>query len=288
MCKLKSITIRVLNVVLLVCIGAYCFCSSALAENKWINYAPQFAPELAQPLKIAECRLEAETGFILNTNEKMKAQCGTHTITITGIQKPAMRGEVETTHVVLELDDDQHKTVRTIMPAEDFPAEFVDSAQFADLNGDGKDDFILNLSYHGVGLAAEFTGTVYLLSSTTGYRYLTLSGMNNVQRYLRFGNTPQAVLVLQRIGGPNNDRESEEFRTLDNKPHLFFVFDLLQFDATAPKGAKLNNSLDARFPFWTLFTYIPRHAETTLLSSATKKLLWKDPLKKESFGRLVE
>lgn len=285
---MKSTIIRSLHGVLLVCIGGCCFSNSAFAEGEWLDYAPQFAVALAQPLKIVGCKLEAATGCILNTNEKISAQCGTHTIAITGVQKTHKRGEEETTHVVLQLDDNQHKTVSTTLSAEDFPAEFVDGVQFADLNGDGKDDFILNLSYHGVGLAAEHTGTVYLLSSASGYSYLTLSGMNHVPRYLRFDNNLQSVLVLQRMGGANSDREGEWIRTLDNKPHTFFVFDLLQFDAAAPKGAKLSNSLDTRFPFWTLFTYSPTHAETNLLSPATKKSLWQDPLLNEIFGKMVE
>ncbi len=221
----------------------------------------------------------------MDTNSPIIAHCGEHDITVSGISKARKHEEDEdATHVMVSLGGRQQKASKVVFRARDFPSEFVDSVSFADLNGDGKDDFILNLSSHGVGLAAEFTGTLYLLSSVSGYRYLTLAGMNHIPRYLRFGDSPQVALVLQRLGGGN----SEQIRALDKKPHLFFVFDLLQFDATAPKGVKLNNSLDARFPFWTLFSHTPSHAETTLLTLGMKKIMWDDPLQQAVSGRLVE
>jgi len=282
---MKSTTKRSLHAALLVCIGVCCSGGSAWAESDWLDYAPLFSPEQARPVQLSACTLEADSGFILDTGARMSAHCGEFDITVSGISKARKHEENEAaTHVVVGLKGRQQKASKVVFRVSDFPSEFVDSVAFADLNGDGKDDFILNLSSHGVGLAAEFTGTLYLLSSASGYRYLTLSGMNQIPRYLRFGDDPQIVLVLQREGG----RDGAQIDTLDNKPHTFFVFDLLQFDAAAPKGAKLNNRLDARFPFWTLFTYNPSQAETTLLSPATKKSQWQDPLKNESFGKLVE
>lgn len=258
-------------------------------EGEWVDYAPRFAQEQVHPFSPASCTIETVSGYVMDTSSPTIAHCGEHVITVTGISKAHKHKQDEdedATHVVVSLKGRQQKASKVVFRVSEFPSDFVDSVTFADLNGDGKDDFILNISSHGVGLAAEFTETMYLLSSASGYRYLTLSGMNQVPRYLRFGNNPQAVLVLQRQGGPNSD--SEGIPTLDNKPHTFFVFDLLQFDAASPKGAKLNNSLDARFPFWTLFTYSPSHAETTLLSPATKKSLWRDPLAHEVSGSMVE
>lgn len=271
---------RLLHSFVLMIFGANLCCGVASAEEGGTDYAPPFAPESARPIQLAACTIKTDSGFVLMTDNPISAHCGEFDITVSGISKARKQGEdEETTHVVISLRGRQQKTSKAVLRVQDFPAEFVDSAEYADLNGDGKADFILNLSNHGVGLAAENIGTVYLLSTASGYRYLTLSGMANISRHLRFGNSPQAVRVLQRIEGVH---------ALDNKSHTFFVFDLLQFDATAPKGAKLNNSLDARFPFWTLFTYNPSHAETTLLSPATKKSLWQDPLKKTNFGKLAE
>ncbi len=286
---MKTKTVHLLHSAMQVCLVMCCSGGNALAEEEWIDYAPQFAPESAQPLKLAKCRLETASGYVMDTSLPTIAHCGEHKVTVAGISKANKQEEEseDATHVLVSLKRQQQKASKVVFRVKDFPAEFVDSVKYADLNGDGKDDFILNLSSHGVGLAAEFTGTVYLLSSASGYRYLTLSGMNQIPRYLRFGNSPQAVLVLQRVGGTNSDSEVAEIPTLDKKPHLFFVFDLLQFDASAAKGAKLNNSLDARFPFWTLFTNKPSHAETTLLTPAMKKALWDDPLKRELSGKLL-
>lgn len=53
---MKSTTKRSLQGVLLVCVGVCCSGGSALAEDDWIDYAPLFATESAQPLKLAECK----------------------------------------------------------------------------------------------------------------------------------------------------------------------------------------------------------------------------------------
>jgi hypothetical protein len=278
-------------IILAVCL----FSGSLLAESQRVqqedvlDYAPLFSPEQARPVQLSDCTLKTVSGYVMDTNMPTIAHCGEHDITVAGISKARkQRVDEEATHVVVYLKGQQQKTSKVVFRVSDFPSEFVDSVAFADLNGDGKDDFILNLSAHGVGLAAEFTETIYLLSTASGYRYLTLSGMNHVPRYLYFGNNPQAVLVLQRVGGPNSDSEGAWIRSLDKKPHLFFVFDLLQFDPAAPKGLKLNNRLDQRFPFWTLFTHVPRHTETSLLTPVQKKEQWDDPLRDAVTGSLVE
>lgn len=221
-----------------------------------LDYGPRFAPELLHIIKPATCTIKKESGFILDTNTPTIAHCGDHDITITGISKRSQVSDVEeTTHVLVDLVG-QKKSSRVILRLQDFPAEFVDTAEFTDLNGDGKDDFILNLSAHGNGLSAELGGTLYLLSTTNGYLYLALADVvKSISHYVHFGNSQQAVLVLQRLVKDKNGLNS--IRAKDGKLHTFFVFDLLQFDARARRGASLNSNLDKRFPFWTLFTNQP-------------------------------
>lgn len=271
---------------MLMCMGACLLSGTALAGADEPDYVPLFAPESVHSLKLADCMLQAESGFVMNINETTTAHCGDHDITIIGVAK-SRRDTGETTHVAVNLTGRQQTTFEAVLRLNDFPASFVDSVEFADLNGDGKDDYVLNLSAHGNGLAAKIGGTLFLLSSAKGYRYLGLAEvMNNVPRYVRFGDNPQAVLILQRWVLDKNG--SHSVRGLDKKSHTFFVFDLLQFDTDAPKGVRLNNSLDARFPFWALYTNEPSHAETTLLTQSRKKVRWHDPLARAVSGRLLE
>jgi hypothetical protein len=254
-----------------------------------LDYSPIFEEGLVQFFKPSTCKIETMSGFVLDINRPTVAHCGEHDVTITGISKTRnAQDDEKTTHVLIELVCN-HQKIRATFPLQDFPAEFVDSVEFYDLNGDGKDDFIVNLSAHGNGLAAELGGTLFLLSSKNGYRYLAMADLDllkSISRYVHFGNTKQAVIILQRLVMDNNGSHST--RAKDGKSHTFFIFDLLQFDTRAPKGAKLNSGLDIRFPFWTLFTIKPSHEETRLLSSTQKNMLWHDPLLQATSGRLTE
>ncbi|MDD4930161.1 MAG: hypothetical protein PHP85_12915 [Gallionella sp.] len=255
------------------------------AEEDGSYYGPVFDTKQVKALTPVECQIDTVSGFVLDTNQPTVAHCGTHDITITGVAKTRKRGQdEETTHVVVNLKGKQQKALEAVLRVNDFPAEFIDSVEFFDLNGDGQDDFILNLSGHGNGLAAELGGTLFLLSGTTGYQYLGLAEIiKTTSRYMRLADNN--MLVLQRLAKDKNG--SSSVRGSDGKSHTFFVFDWLKFDVTAPRGVSLNNQLDVRFPFWTLFTEEPEHAETTRLSSARKKALWRDPLAGVVSGRLV-
>ncbi len=286
--QMKTEYVRWLRSGLLVGLGVCLSAGAVRAEEDVLDYAPLFAPEQIQSLKLAACSIDdpANSGFVLNTDQSTTAHCGGHDITVTGISKSHKRGEdEETTHVVVSLKGEQQKAVQAVLRLNDFPAGFIDGVEFADLNNDGKDDFILNLSDHGNGLAAELGGTLFLLSGAKGYRYLGMAEIiKSVSRYMRIGDSN--VMVLQRLA--LNKNGSNSVRGKDGKSHTFFVFDLIEFNFDAPKGVKLGNTLDARFPFWTLFTDEPSHAETTSLTPSGKKALWRDPLARVSSGRMVE
>lgn len=273
-------------------LAACMFSAVVLAEPEegGLDYAPQFSPKTAQPLKLMVCRIDAvaNSGFVMNTDQPTTAHCGGHDVSVTGISKSRKRGdeEAETTQVVVSVKGAQQKAVQAVLRLDDFPAEFIDAVKSADLNGDGKADFILELGSHGNGLAAEIGGKLFLLSDAQGYRYLGLKEVMSGSRLVRWGEAPAATLLLQRLATLPNG--SNSVRGSDGKSHTFFVFDLLQFDAVAAKGVQISNALDTRFPFWTLFTDEPSHAETTLLAPARKKSLWHDPLAHAASGRLIE
>lgn len=250
------------------------------------DYGPVFDTKEVKALAPVECQIKTGSGFVLDTDQPTVAHCAGHEISVTGISKQRSRHadeDEETTHVVVSLKGQQKKALQVVFRVDDFPAGFIDGVEFVDLNGDGLDDFILNLSDHGNGLAAELGGKLYLLSAEQGYRYLGLKEVMSGSRLVRRENA--TILLLQRLAKDKNG--SNSVRGNDGKSHTFFVFDQLKFDVAAPRGVSLNNQLDARFPFWTLFTEEPGHAQTTRLSSARQKALWRDPLAEALSGRLV-
>ena len=279
--------------VLIACIS-FIICKSSCAdtmtdrEQDGFANAPVFAPGSVHRVQTTACAIKTESGFVLDTDKPTIAHCGEHHITITGIAKARKnKDEAETTHVRIALDGGQKKSVAAVMRLIDFPAAFIDSVEFADLNGDSKDDFILNLSSHGNGLAADIGGVLFLLSGTDGYNYLGISEVMKVgSRYVRFGESQFAVLMLQRL--VTNKNGSHSVRGLNGKLHTFFIFDLLKFDAATANGVKLNNQLDSRFPYWMLYTNQNAHVETDLLTLSKKQALWRDPLFGSVHGKLVE
>lgn len=261
---------------------------AAPVSDETESFAPSFSADILQPVHPAACARQADADFVQNTNIPIIANCAGTLVTITGVSRSnKVESTEKTTHVLIHLARERKKPVFAELPLMDFPAEFVDAVEFADLNGDGETDIILNLSSHGNGLAAEIGGLLFLLSNASGYQYLAIDGvMNSVPRFVRLVNSPSAVFVLQRLANSQSGRHA--LRGRDGKSHTFFIFDLLQFDTSVPSGIKLNNRLDPRFPFWTLFTDTPTHAETILLSRQSKRSLWHDPLKKAVYGRLFE
>jgi hypothetical protein len=272
-------------------LAACMFSTAVLAEPEegGLDYAPLFSSKSAQPLKLTECRIDAvaNSGFVMNTDQPTIAHCGGHDVSVTGMSKARKRGEedAETTHVVISIKGAQQKAVQAILRLDDFPAEFIDAVNTADLNGDSKPDFILDLSSHGNGLAAEIGGKLFLLSDAHGYRYLSLKKVMSGSRLVRWENAPAVTLLLQRLATQPNG--SNSVRGSDGKSHTFFVFDLLKFDVSAVQGVRIVNSLDTSFPFWTLFTDEPTHTGTSLLTPARKKILWHDPLLHAVSGRLI-
>ncbi len=249
-------------------------------------YAPEFSGGSAHPFTPAACTQESGTGFVLGIGDTTRFRCGNHVVSVEGLSKNKRSTEEgNATHVSVRLEGPgvgRKGKTETVMSEKNFPTAFVDEVHSADLNGDGQEDFVLDLGSHGNGLAADIGGVLILLSSPQGYRYVALSEvMKTTPRFLRFGQSKQAAMMLQR-------HVPDRGHSKDRKHHSYLVFDLLRFDATAPTGVRLDNGLDARFPFWTLFTRTPSRQPTTQLDDKSKKALWRDPLGRALAGRMVE
>ncbi|MDD2722291.1 MAG: hypothetical protein PHH47_13395 [Gallionella sp.] len=250
-------------------------------EEMDYSYAPLFSAQVAKRFEPKVCSL-IEGNMLYWVGESVTFNCGVRTISFNalagkGKKKPPEGEEGVAERVRIRLADATF-TAETILRG--LPNGFIDYAWSADLNGDGKEDYIIELGSHGNGLAAETCSYLFLLSDAKGYRYTEVSEAMQTQPspiLLQFGGNPTPVMLLQRMAKSSNG--SDKLRGQDGKSHVFFKFDLLQFDPATPRGVKVSNQLDSRFPFWTQFTEKPSHAATNLLSESVKRAEWRDPMK---------
>ena len=133
----------------------------------------------------------------------------------------------------------------------------------ADLNQDGKPDFIVEFCLFGCGLAAEGSTHLFLLSYGRTYTALNYYsyhfGAEDIVRFRRAG--PCYFIHNDLIG-------NGEEKTRDGHNHNFWVYRLYRF-----KGSQMvmANADDPRFPKWIWYTFKENHKKTDQLTNDQKK-----------------
>ena len=144
------------------------------------------------------------------------------------------------------------------------PSEFF-SVLSADLNGDGKPDYILQHESGGCGLAAAISTLVFFVSEGDRYAGRTMDTFS-------FG--PEDIVRLKKDGPcyfiQSDLRDNGREKTKDGRDHSFWVYELHRFDRN---GMAKANADDARFPKWVWYTRKDGHRETDQLTAAQKKRL---------------
>jgi hypothetical protein len=178
-------------------------------------------------------------------------------------------------------------------------APFLDTVHSADLNGDGRADFVLELSFHGNGLAAVRTQLLFLVSDTKGYRFSHFSDITS-PALAQFGRAePSQALAAETVFSIGrfaselrakpvekaSGKASLKIKTSDGKPHVFFVFDLLGFKTHDAFPYLFKH---AGFPRWVLFQNTVGATETALISAEDKARLWSSPLEGLRSGYLTQ
>jgi hypothetical protein len=135
------------------------------------------------------------------------------------------------------------------------------SAESADLNGDGKRDFLTYSYSGGCGLAAGYCDIAFLLSGRDGYRLTTVTTLwPNPGNFLVLGGKP--CFIHTYFSGV------EECK--DGKSHNFWTYNILVIDGAT---MRLGNSLVPGFPKTVFYSFKPNHKETTLLTAKQKSEL---------------
>ncbi|WP_167394631.1 hypothetical protein [Xanthomonas codiaei] len=139
----------------------------------------------------------------------------------------------------------------------------------ADLNGDGRADYVVTLGSGGVGLAGGNAWRIVVLSQGDRYRALRVPTHEpSADDYRRVpGRRGCALLQLSVI-------TADPAATRDRRWHTFWVYRLVRFQGT--RAVEANTALPG-LPNWILYTHrAGNSAPTTLLGEAAKARLWND------------
>ena len=137
----------------------------------------------------------------------------------------------------------------------------------ADLNGDGKNDYIVALGTGGNDFFGEYAQLVIFLSTKTSYKiYVLDDSFFDVDDFLNLRNDGKTEIVLSTIirdAGVKNENSD-----IDQD---FILYNLFLIDGDQ---IRLANEIDHRFPGFFSYVYPPPgidHQETKLLNSEKKK-----------------
>ena len=141
-------------------------------------------------------------------------------------------------------------------------------AYTADLNMDGRRDFIIYSFSGGCGLASGYCNVAFVLSdSNNTYRLTTIQTLfPDSCEYIVLNGAPCFVQTSFNGEGKCND----------GKWHNFWIYNLLAFEGG---NVRLRNDVYPGFPKIIWYSLRPNHKETDLLSPAQKGKLEKDALK---------
>ncbi len=157
---------------------------------------------------------------------------------------------------------------------------FLDTVHSVDLNNDGQPDYVLEFSFHGVGLAATNRTMVFLLSGSE-YSWQAIAPIRSPAAR-HFYTTPEGntVYLTSRLDA---DSVVSMPRSADNKRHRFWVFEPLIFSKANGLWAHIPS---ANYPLWVQYQSKPSNRPTDLISAATQKRVTVSPLKGSRGGKM--
>ncbi len=137
-------------------------------------------------------------------------------------------------------------------------------AYWADLNGDGREDFVQVLNSGGCGLGGARSDLGIALSSDRGYIMVSIHTMfARPEDFIDLGDGRCRLVQTTFVPGRGE-------KGTDGKPHNYWVHHLIEFDG--PRA--LVSRADPRFPVWVWYTHRPNHEETTIITAEQKRRLW--------------
>ena len=133
----------------------------------------------------------------------------------------------------------------------------------ADLNKDGKPDFVAWFWYGGCGLAAENYLMVLALSSGTGYKIIIRDAMApDVRDFIDAHRDGRCQFINTNFAYGDKGK--------DGKPHNYWAYELYEINGTEVRKA---NQLLSGFPKLIWYSFRDNHTETDQLTQEQKRNL---------------
>ncbi|MHC4641680.1 MAG: hypothetical protein ACYS32_08545 [Planctomycetota bacterium] len=153
-----------------------------------------------------------------------------------------------------------------------------------DLNGDGREDFVIKYLLGGCGTIYTFgCNVVFVLSDGDDYTVTPTTGLwSGLDYFVDIkGDGRCRFIHTWFVNG-------SKVKGRDGKSHNYWVYNLLEF-----KGGKVvvNNKIAPHFPRWIWYTFKPNNQPTTQLTEEQKQLLWgqyENPIFREPQAQPIE
>ncbi len=153
-----------------------------------------------------------------------------------------------------------HIPVRVTMPF-----DVLEEAICADLNQDGRVDWVITLWLHGNGFGANYYQRLIVLSAGEQYRFWVVPTMwPGAEDFVTFGQLARVVMVTTSWVNTGNATVSG---------HSYYVYDLWTFRDGSIVSA---NEVDTRFPKWVWMTSRENHKPARSLSETLQRKLRQD------------
>jgi len=241
------------RVVLRPLIGSLLFAMAATAFAYHENFGPFEAAESPKIFPLVKCRpLEQPSKTIIYAAPQSPQQQLKITVTESG------------NYMATVIDGNGKPISPSTTVCESNEWGMLNGCFTADLNQDGKADFVAQIYLGGCGLAACRNVIVFALSSEKGYKISTL-----------FSMCPSAVDFIDL----RKDGDCQFIKTdfiygdtgKDGKQHNYWVYHLYEIVGTELRPA---NQLIHGFPKWIWWSFKDNHKATDQLTDGQKATLW--------------
>ena len=144
---------------------------------------------------------------------------------------------------------------------------------WADLNNDGRTDFIFGFWPGGTGLAFSYYFLLFVISEKENYKRTKIfTAHADDNDFVDFeGDGVCEYVHTSFVFGYSEAAK-------DGKWHNYWVYNIL---GIRDGSLYIANEKDKRFPKWVWYTFKPNHKETTLITEKQKAKLWKEHIKKQ-------
>ncbi len=222
------------------------------------------------PLKLQPCKaIAASPGIYIGGH----FSCDTATIEAGAMEKNDRLGQYQ-----VNVKINAKKRYRISGKGLDFG--FLDTVHSVDLNGDNQPDYILEFSFHGVGLAAVRRTMVFVFSGPE-YSWQVIEGLvaPAARHFYKTAEGDITYLTTRMASDAVKSMPSSS----DKRSHTFWVFEPIVMSKANGLWAHIPKS---NYPVWVQYKNKPHNQPTELISLASQKRATLSPVRNTRGGKM--